>query len=134
MEKTVGRKHRMLLLIDAGINLALGILLLLFPIGMAAFFGVPEAETNFYPSLLGAVLFGIGIALLVDLYGTKHNIRGLGLGGAIVINFIAAVVLLLWLVLVPLGIPLRGLLLLWLIALFVLIIGFAEVLSKSWKY
>ena len=134
MVTAMERKHRILLVIDAVMNLALGILLLVFPLGVAAYFGVPELETNFYRSVLGAVLFGIGIALLVDLYGSQHGIRGLGLGGAIIINLFAGVVLLLWLVLVPLGIPMRGLVILWSIAVIVLVIGLAEILSKSWRY
>lgn len=128
------KKHRVLLLIDAGINLALGIILLFFPLGAAAFFGVPQTDTNLYPSLLGAVLFGIGIALLVDLYGAPQGLRGLGLGGAVVINLAAASALLLWLVLVPFELPTRGVVLLWSTAVVVLVIGFVELLAKPWRH
>ena len=124
----------MLLLIDAVVNLVVGILLLFFPFGIAACLGIPETDTNFYPSLLGAVLSGIGIALLIDLFGAQRGIRGLGLGGAIAINIVGAAALLLWLVLVPFQIPTRGLVLLWSVAVIVILIGFAEILAKAWKY
>ena len=80
-------KHKTLLLIDGVINLVLGILLLLFPAGIVKLLGLPYTNTNFYPGILGAVLFGIGIALLIERYGALKNIRGLGLEGAIAINF-----------------------------------------------
>ena len=51
---------RTLLIIDALVNLLLGVLLLLFPWGVAALLGVPAPESNFYPSLLGRFLWGSG--------------------------------------------------------------------------
>jgi hypothetical protein len=53
-----------LLVIDAIVNLALGVLLLLFPAGIVNLLGLPVTNTDFYASILGAVLFGIGIALI----------------------------------------------------------------------
>lgn len=61
--------------------------------------GFSPTDTLFYPSILGAVLFGIGIALILELTGFKRGIRGLGLGGAIVINMVGSIALFLWLVL-----------------------------------
>ena len=55
-------KHKAFLLIDGIVNLILGLLLLLFPFGVAEMLGVPQAGSNFYPTLLGGVIFGIGIA------------------------------------------------------------------------
>ena len=127
-------KHRILLMVDGVINIVLGILLLLFPFGIGEILGVPEANTNFYPTILGGVIFGIGVALLIERYGFTRNIRGLGLGGAIAINLCGAVVLIVWLLSTPLNIPLRGYIILWIIALSVLNIGFVEVFAKSWKY
>ena len=46
------RKQEILLSIDGIVNLALGVLLLLFPFGTAKTFGVPQASTNFYPTIL----------------------------------------------------------------------------------
>ena len=126
-------KQKTLLIIDGIINLVLGILLLLFPVGIAELLGVPESRINFYPTILGAVIFGIGVALLIEVYGVPRGIRGLGLGGAIAINLCAATALLVWLVVTPLGIPLRGYIILWTIAIIVFIIGFVELFTKSWK-
>ncbi|NNL76349.1 MAG: hypothetical protein HKO68_08445, partial [Desulfobacterales bacterium] len=91
-------------------------------------------NTNFYPVILGAVLFGIGIALLIERYGAHKDIRGLGLGGAIAINLCGAGVLLTWLLVSPLDIPLRGYIILWSIAIIVLIVGLAELIAKTWRY
>jgi hypothetical protein len=75
----------MLLSIDGSVNIILGILLLLFPLGLPELLGVPKSDTNFYPTILGGVLVGIGIALFIERYGFKYKIRGLGIGGAIAI-------------------------------------------------
>ena len=127
-------QHKTFLLIDAVVNLILGILLLLFPFGVAEILGVPLPETNFYPTILGGVIFGIGIALLLEAYGERWGARGLGLGGAIAINFCGAGILALWLVFKPLNIPLHGLIILWVIAISVLGLGILEVYAKTWRY
>ena len=80
-------RHRLLLALDAAVNLLLGAILLLFPAGLIALLGLPATDTHFYTSILGGVLFGIGLALLLELRGGSARIRGLGLGGAIAINF-----------------------------------------------
>ncbi len=127
-------KHKAFLLIEGVINLVLGIILLLFPLGMVKFIGLPYTNTNFYPVILGAVLFGIGIALLIERYGAHRTVRGLGLGGAIAINLCGAGVLLTWLLVAPLDIPLRGHIILWSIAILVLIVGLTELIEKTWRY
>jgi len=119
-----------LLVIDALVNLALGVLLLLFPAGIVALLGLPPTNTDFYASILGAVLLGIGVALLVECYGEQKGLRGLGLEGAITINFCGAGVLLLWLLLVPFDITLRGKLTLWSIAVGVIAIGIIELIAR----
>ena len=129
MKKTIKK----LLVIDGIVNLLLGVLLLLFPFGIAPRLGVPIPDTHFYPTILGAVLLGIGIALLIDVYGQPHGIRGLGIAGAIAINFCGAGILTLWLIFAPLSLPIRGYIVLWAIAIVVLAIGFVELMSKSWK-
>jgi hypothetical protein len=128
------RKHKNLLLIDGIANLILGLLLLLFPLGIAEFLGVPIADSNFYPTILGGVVFGIGIALLIERYGFEKQIRGLGLGGAIAINICGSLVLLGWLIFAPPAIPMRGWILLWVIGIFVLGIGLVELAAKTWRY
>ena len=127
-------KHKTFLLIDGIVNLILGILLLLFPFGVAGILGVPQPESNFYPTILGGVIFGIGIALLLEAYGERWGARGLGLGGAIAINFCGARILMVWLIFEPLNLPLRGLIILWVIAISVCGLGILEVLAKTWRY
>ena len=127
-------RHKVFLIIDGIVNLILGLLLLLFPLGAAEILGVPQAASNFYPTILGGVIFGIGIALLLEVYGHPGGIRGLGLGGAIVINICGAGILTLWLIFKPLNLPVRGLIILWVVAVVVLGIGILEVLAKTWRY
>jgi hypothetical protein len=126
------RKHRLLLACDSIINLLLGILLLLFPAGVLDFFGLPPTNTFFYPTILGGVILGIGIALGVELFFFP-KIRGLGLAGAITINFSGGLVLLYWLLFAHPDIPLKGNIILWIVAFFVLGIGIIEVATKSWR-
>jgi hypothetical protein len=87
--------QRPLLLADAVINLALGVLLLLYPQWLAAALGMPPVATNFFPNVLGGVLFGIGLALLIAHHGGS---QGLGLDGAIAINLCGAGVVAGWLI------------------------------------
>ncbi len=122
-------KPQALLSLDATINLALGLLLVVFPRGVMAFVGVPIPESAFYPSILGAVLTGIGLALLLERFQGKGGMPGLGLGGAIAINICGAGVLMAWLLVGGLDIPLRGIIFLWAVALTVLGISFVELLA-----
>ena len=128
------KQHRILLTIDGVVNLGIGILLLLIPVGMAEILGVPRSNLDFYPTILGGVIFGIGIALLIERYGYSRNIRGLGLGGAIPINLCAATTLLVWLVLGSLNLPVRGYVSLLFIVVLAYGIGIAEIMAKSWCY
>jgi hypothetical protein len=126
-------KFNLLLLIDGLVNLLLGILLLSFPLGTGEFFGVPQPAFAFYPTILGGVLFGVGIALLLEYLKIDPKFSGLGLGGAIAINFCGAGVLVLWLIFGKLNLPLRGTLILWLIAVLVFGIGICEVIARPWR-
>jgi hypothetical protein len=101
------------LIVDSIINLGLGILLMAFPPAVVRMLGVPTTENSFYPTILGAVLCGIGIALLIDYFRRPGGIVGLGLGGAISINLCAGLVLAVWLVRGTLAIPFRGQVFLW---------------------
>jgi hypothetical protein len=78
--------HSRLLIIDAAINLALGVLLVCFPAQTVQTLGLPQFEQTFYLSILGAVLIGIAIALLIESRRKQQAIVGLGLGGAVAIN------------------------------------------------
>lgn len=126
------KKQRVLLASDATINVVLGLLLLLFPAGLLDFFGLPPATTYFYPTILGGVLFGIGVALGIELF-FYPGVRGLGLAGAIAINFSGGLVLLYWLLFSNLDIPVRGTILLWVVVILVLGIGLMEVATKSYR-
>ena len=128
------KQHKLLLTMDGIINLALGILLLLMPLGTAELLGVPRTNLDFYPTILGGVIFGIGLALLIERYGYSKNIRGLGLGGAITINVCGATTLLVWLVPHSLEISTKGTIFLWLIIILVYGVGTAEIVTKSWRY
>ncbi len=128
-------KHSFLLKVDATINLILGVLLLAFPAGLVKLLGIPPAASSFYPTLLGGVLFGIGLALLIECYWKSSRFEGLGLGGAIAINLCGGGVLAIWLLSDTLRLPLRGQLLLWFLVLLLIglsiLEGFAHLRGES---
>lgn len=128
------RRHRnALLLIDGLVNLLLGLILLLYPAGLGDALGLPTFQSGFYPTVLGTVLLGIGLALLIERYGAERSMTGLGVAGAIAINLCGGGVLLLWLVVGDLAIPIRGRVVLWIVAVTVLLIGLVETVSGSWR-
>ncbi len=101
-----------MLLVDAAINLILGLLLVIFPLELFEFLGLPLEAPPFYASILGAVLVGIGIALLIEHGSGSETSGGLGLGGALTINLCAAMVLAAWLISGRISLPFRGFLVL----------------------
>lgn len=111
-------RSTVLLTIDAVINLGLGGFLLIFPQDLIAALGLPVPDGKFYPSLLGAVLLGIGVALLIPRW---RQADGLGLLGAMSINLSGGIALAAWLIFGQLNLPLHGVLLLW--ALVLILIG-----------
>jgi hypothetical protein len=121
-----------LLLFDCLINIILGLILILFPFGTAKLFGAPAFASYFYPMILGAVLIGIGIALLIEVYGKPFGIHGIGVAGAITINFFGASALALLLVYGDLQLQFYGYVGLWIIVVLVLGIGIIELLSRTW--
>jgi hypothetical protein len=116
------------LLIDATVNLILGILLVAFNRGIAGFLGVPYAENYFYPNILGAVFIGITIALVVEAFRKKTEYTGLGLIGAVCINICGGLVLIFWLVFGNLGLPPQGGIFLWTLAILLLVISGIELI------
>jgi hypothetical protein len=121
------KKRRYALLIDAVFNLILGILLLAYSHDLAEFFGVPKSESAFYPNILGAVFIGITLALIIEAYRPKLTAGdGLGLIGAISINLCGGIVLLIWLIWGNLDLPVHGMVILWIIAIFLLVISSLE--------
>lgn len=120
------KSERLLLLIDAIINLLLGVSLIFFPSFLVDALGVPTVASAFYPSILGAILFGIGVALLVQ----RSIGGGLGLCGAIVINICGGIVLGFWLVFGDLELSFRGLVFLWTLVLVLVGISTIEILAS----
>ena len=127
-----GRKS-MLLLLDGTVNLLLGVFLLFSPVDLADALGVPLHRNSFYPTLLGGVLLGIGLALFIQRYGEPRGITGLGIAGAIAINLCGGGAFLFWLILGDLRIPTRGQAALWTVAVVVLLIGIVEAASGVWR-
>jgi len=123
-------KESTLLVIDGIANVILGVVLLCFPRQLLALLGLPLPDTLFYASVLGAVLAGIGIALLIERYRDRFGVSGLGLGGAIVINTLGALAVAGWLVFADLAIPRHGRILLWVVAAVVLGIGMLEIVHS----
>jgi hypothetical protein len=127
--------HSLLLKADAAINLILGVLLMAFPAKLVKALGIPMADPSFYATILGGVLFGIGLALLLECYRKSNRFTGLGLGGAIAINLCGGLVLAVWLLSSKLSLPLRGQIFLWSLVLLLVGISVLEGLShfKSGK-
>jgi hypothetical protein len=122
--------HRSFLLkADAAINLILGVLLMAFPAKLVKALGIPLSDPSFYATILGGVLFGIGLALLLECYRKSNRFIGLGLGGAIAINLCGGLVLAVWLLSNALRLPLRGQIFLWSLVLLLVGISVLEGLS-----
>lgn len=125
-------RHATLLELDGAANVALGLLLLAFPARVIAWLGVPSSETAFYPSVFGAVLVGIGLALLYERWRAPASPAGLGIVGASVINICFGLVLVGWLLVGPLAIPPRGRLVLWALALILVGLGSTELFAMRY--
>ena len=123
-------KESILLTIDGILNVALGVLLVLFPAPLVEALRIPEAP-GFYPNILGGVLVGIGIALFLERGSPGRNGSGLGLNGAIAINLCGALVLSGWLLFGDLALPLRGYVFLWLLVILLVGISAAELIARS---
>jgi len=119
-------KKSITLITDAVINYALGILCILYTF-LAEPLGIPIIKNAFYPNILGAVLFGIGIALTIEFYRKKGEMVGLGLGGAVAINLSGGFVLIMWLIFGDLNIPFKGQFLLWSLAIILVIISSVKI-------
>jgi hypothetical protein len=120
-----------ILIVDAAINLILGFLLLIFSPQVVRLLGVPAAEHSFYPNILGGVLFGIGIALLIECFRGSGSLVGLGLSGAIAINLCGGLVLTAWLIFGELSIPPGGQVFLWTLAVILVVVSSIELLAHA---
>jgi len=126
-------KKSILLLIDGLINLALGILLILYTEDLGQALGIPIIEQYFYPRILGAILFGIAIALFMEYFKKTNGLPGLGLGGAIAINLCGGLVLILFLLFGDLSLPVRGQIILWGLVFLLIGISSAEIIFYRFK-
>ena len=113
--------RRELLTIDGLVNLVLGILLVWYPAPLVGALGLSTDGRPFFASVLGAVLFGVGVALLIERFRPPLRIGGIGLGGAIAINLCGGVVLAAWLLVGSLNLTALGQFAFW--ALVVLLFG-----------
>jgi uncharacterized membrane protein (DUF2068 family) len=86
-------EKRALLLIDAAVNLVLGVVLVAYSPRLVDFLGLPQTAQSFYPNVLGAVFIGITIALTVQAFRKNDGPVGLGPVGALAINLCGAIVL-----------------------------------------
>ncbi len=118
-----------ILLFDGVGNLLLGTVLLVTPTGVATWLGIEDPGGAFFPTLFGAVLLGIGVALLLERSAKLEDIRGLGLGGALVINFAFGIALAGWLLVEGPGLPGHATIILW--ALVVILVGLGAVELRS---
>jgi hypothetical protein len=122
-QEIIMSKRSTLLFTDGVINLALGLLLLIFPDRIVQLLGVPPSDPAFYPKILGAVLIGIGLALFIDITIPGG---GLGLWGAIAINICGGSILGALLLFGGLSLAVRGYIFLWLLVGILVGISFLE--------
>ena len=119
-------KGKSILLLDAMINLILGVLLIFYSENLATFLGVPYSLNHFYPTMLGAIFIGITIALFIEFFRKTQTLVGLGLAGAIAINLCGGIALVLWLIFGNLQIPIKGQIFLWILVIFLVGISSIE--------
>ena len=122
-------KESTMLEIDGVGNVLLGLPLVVYPVGVAKLLGIPFADQAFYPVILGALLVGIGIALLIERFSAR--MKGLGLAGALSINLTFGVVLAVWLLGSSLDLPLHASVLLWVLVLVLVGLSLVEWFSVA---
>lgn len=108
---------------------SIGFVMLLFPITAAKIAGLPHGNTAFWPRLFGVAMLGMSAAFAFEGYTqlTQNiNARGLGLGGAIVINLIAILCLVGTLIFKGVMTK-RGLLLIWSLVLLLILLILLEI-------
>jgi hypothetical protein len=120
-----------LLTIDGIVNLALGVLLVAFPTSIIRVLGIPGGESAFYANILGGVLFGVGVALMIERFRPPLRAVGLGIGGAISINLCGGAVLAGWLAFGRLELSTVGVIALWALVLLLAGLSVIELLSRE---
>ena len=117
-----------LLTVDGAANLLFGVALLAFPRPFFEALGIPWTGHGLYPTILGGVLVGIGIALIQESRSRVGGAVGLGLGGAVAINLAAGLAIAAWLLFSGVdGVSASGRALLWLLVLFLVGLSAGEI-------
>ncbi len=92
--------------------------------------GLPWTGRGLYPTILGGVLVGIGVALLLESRDRGGGLVGLGLGGAVAINLSAGLAIGAWLLFSGAdGVSGGGRVVLWLLVLFLVGLSSAEIVA-----
>jgi hypothetical protein len=105
----------------------IGVVLALTPVTLAKALGLPRPSTTFWPRLVGALLFSLGVAAF--LTGAGHVETGLGLGALAVINLVGAAALMAALMTSNAGETRRGRLLIAAMTAFLIVLSSAEMLA-----
>lgn len=114
-----------LLWLETVLRLTGGIVLLILPHASARVLGLPAPQALLWPRLLGASLVGMAAATFLE--GAFANASGLGLGGLVLINLVAAGTLISLLVLERGSQTRRGKLFLWALAMGLIAISVLEI-------
>ena len=114
-----------LLWIEVLLKLAGGVTFALFPLTAAKVLGLPAGGSGFWPRLLGAMLIGLAGAAFIE--GRATGAGGLGMAGAVVINLVAAGMLVALLVFQRAAVTWRGKALLWMLAAALVVLGLVEI-------
>lgn len=108
---------------------SIGLILIFLPITAARMAGLPHGNVAFWPRLFGAALLGIAGAFAVEGYnlaGGAIEAKGLGLGGAVIINLTTIVSLFGTLIFSAVATR-RGKVLIWLMILVLLFLTLFEI-------
>ncbi len=103
-----------LLILETLLKLAGGAALLLFPGTIIKLLGLPPASDGFWPRLVGALLMGLSGAFYLE--ARFAGSKGMGLGGAVIVNCVVAATLVLSMTLGGTAKP-RGRAALWLLVM-----------------
>lgn len=127
--------RQILLLIDSFINLVLGFMLIIFPIGFARWLGLPIPSTRFYVNILGAVFIGVALALVWEVRRVSNSpeLVGLGVVGAAAINLCGGAMLTCWLIIGELTLTLAGSIFLWILVVLLVVISVLELTMHNRK-
>ncbi|MFY0615654.1 MAG: hypothetical protein JXQ99_29265 [Hyphomicrobiaceae bacterium] len=108
---------------------SIGLIMLITPLTAAKLAGLPHGNTAFWPRLFGAALLAIAAAFAFEGYtqlNPKITANGIGLGGAVIINFVTTLSLIGTIILKGVTTR-RGLVLLWSLSLALIFLTLFEI-------